>query len=134
MRIGQIDLFTKRVRKLPSPKEFALHAMVADDLKRWCKPEWRYGHMPSGELRSKATAGKLKRMGVVAGWPDFLLLGPPGLRCLELKRQGEKLTAEQEEFKAFCHGVGVPYAVADSYKAAVAVLQQWGVLKVTLTP
>lgn len=132
MRIGQIDLFTKRVRKLPSPKEFALHTMVADDLKRWCKPEWRYTHVPSGELRTKATAAKLKRMGVVSGWPDFLLLGPPGLHCLELKRDGKKLTDEQIEFQEFCYRIGVPYQVAFNYREAIGYLALWGVLKVRI--
>lgn len=132
-RVGQIDLFTKRIRKLPTVKELALHTMVADDLKRWAKPEWRYTHVPAGELRTKATAGKLKRMGVVSGWPDFLLLGPPGLHCLELKRDGEKLTPEQIEFQDFCYANGTPYAVAWTYKQAVAVLREWGVLKVEIT-
>jgi hypothetical protein len=131
-RAGQIDLFTRRVRKLPPPKEFAIHCMVADDLERWCKPTWRYTHIPNGELRAPATAGRLKRMGVMPGWPDFFLLGPDGPHCLELKRQGEDLSPSQEAFRDFCKAVGTPYEVADSYKKAVDILTGWGVLKVTI--
>jgi hypothetical protein len=131
-RIGQIDLFTKRIRKPPTPKEFALHTMVADDLLRWCRPTWRYTHIPSGELRDPATAAKLKRMGVVAGWPDFALLGPPGLHLLELKRKGAELTEEQDAFRYFCRSVGVPFEVADTYRGALDVLKGWNVLRVNI--
>jgi hypothetical protein len=132
-RIGQIDLFTKRIKKLPKVKELALHTMVADDLKRWCRPEWRYTHVPSGELRTKATAGKLKRMGVMPGWPDFILIGPPGVHNLELKREGELLNDAQREFRDFCHSNGTPYEVAWTYREAVHILSRWGVLIVELT-
>ena len=64
-------------------------------------------------------ARKLKRMGVRAGWPDIVLLGPPGLHCLELKRLGEKLAEDQQLFEAFCIGIGVPYRWADNFDGAL---------------
>ncbi len=40
-------------------------------------------------------------MGVQRGWSDFLFTGPGGyLHALELKRQGETMTEEQEAFAA----------------------------------
>jgi len=130
---GQIDLFTRRVRKPPPAKEFASHVMVADTLKRWCRPVFRYTHIPNGELREDATAAKLKRMGVQPGWPDFAIIGPPpGFYALEMKRKGEKLTPDQEAFEAFCKSAGFPFETAFTYGQAIAHLTQWGVLRVSL--
>lgn len=58
-------------------------------------------HIPNGELRDDATAGKLKAMGVKAGVADFLLPVPVrdihGL-WIELKSATGTLSKEQREF------------------------------------
>ena len=132
-RAGQIDLFTRRVRTPPPAKEFASHVMVADTLKRWCRPTFRYTHIPNGELREDATAAKLKRMGVQPGWPDFAIIGPPlGFYALEMKRRGEKLTDDQDAFRIYCESAGFPFKIAYSFGDACLILASWGVLKVEL--
>lgn len=48
---------------------------------------WLVFHVPNGAGRSKAEAGILKAMGVLAGVPDLLVVGPqprPGYEGLEL--------------------------------------------------
>ena len=46
----------------------------------------------ANELRDPATAGRLKRLGVMAGWPDLLFAGPGArMAFLELKRRGGRL-------------------------------------------
>jgi hypothetical protein len=127
-RTGQIDLFTKRVRRAPAAPEFALHCMVADTLRRWCRPDWRWTHIASGELRTAATAAKLSRMGVVPGWSDFILLSPTGVaHFLELKRKGSgRLSEAQLGFEAYCARAGYPFEVVDDYALALRVLQAWG--------
>jgi hypothetical protein len=48
-------------------------------------------------------------MGLQRGWPDFLLIAPGGrLHALEIKRRGEAMTEEQEDFEV---GVGTGRAV-----------------------
>ena len=95
------------------PKEIALHMAVADILRRFAQPDWRWSHFPAGEHRDVRTAAKLKAMGVARGWPDFVLFDPFGcLHALELKRQGETLSEDQEAFEAWCIGRGVPHVVA----------------------
>lgn len=127
---AQVDLFTKRVRKPPPAPEFALQCMVADILNRWITPGWRFTHPASGELRSKATAARLKRMGVHKGWPDFILLSPAALaHFLELKRRGEKLSDDQEDFESYCQAHGYPHAWTDSFDVALAILKRWGALR-----
>jgi hypothetical protein len=134
-RRGQIDLFTKRVRQLPPAPEFSMQAMLADILSKWGSRDWRYTHMPLGEYRTIATAGKLKRMGVVAGWPDFILLSPKPrslAHFLELKRRGGDLSDSQAAFAAYCQENGYPFACVDRFDDAVNVLKQWGALRVSI--
>jgi len=108
--------------------------MVADVLRRWLMPGWRWTHIPLGEHRTKATAAKLKRMGVNPGWPDIILLSPLGLpHFLELKRRGGDLTDQQDEFKQWCRDRKVPHFVTDSFDAAVAQLKTWGAVRAAIS-
>jgi hypothetical protein len=128
-RAGQLNLFTKRVAaRLPPSPEFHLHCMVADVLRRWADPEWRFTHIASGELRTPATAARLKRMGAMPGYPDFILLSPGGVaHFLELKRaRGAKLSEDQQDFADWCVAHGVPFAIARNFDEALCRLQAWG--------
>jgi VRR-NUC domain-containing protein len=114
--------------------EFQLQCAVADTLKRWAAPNWVYTHIPLGEERTTAAGARLKRMGTMPGFPDFILLPPAGApephaHFLELKRQGGKLSELQASFQLWCMLNGYPFAVADSYEAALAILQQWGAVR-----
>jgi hypothetical protein len=122
-----------RKAKAPRPKEIALHMAVADVLRRFARPDWRWSHFPAGEHRDVRTAAKLKAMGVQRGWPDFLLFDPSSrLHALELKRQRERLTDEQKEFEAWCAEHGAPHEVARSVDDALAILSGWDVLRIEI--
>jgi hypothetical protein len=133
----QLHLFRSRRQRgvrAPAPLEFAVHCLVADTLRRWGTAGWRWTHLPMGERRDAVTGARLKRMGVQAGWPDFILL-PPGrgqaftrAHFLELKRRGGRLTDAQADFAQWCVANGCPHAVAHCYEEAVAVLKGWGAL------
>jgi hypothetical protein len=133
-RVGQINLFTKRVAAQPPPApEFNLHCMVADVLRRWADPAWRFTHIASGEFRTKATAARLKRMGVIAGWPDFILLSPAGRpHFLELKRRNATPTEEQREFAEWCTAHDVSYAIARNFDTALDFLKAWGAVRTAI--
>jgi hypothetical protein len=137
--LGQRDLFTKRVRKpLPAP-EFHLQVLVADVLRRWAMPGWRWTHLPLGEERpSQIIKGKrvslagarLKRAGVNPGWPDFILLSPTALaHFLELKRRGEDLSDTQEDFADWCSEHQAPFVSTHDFKVALKTLQGWGAVR-----
>jgi hypothetical protein len=106
----QLSLFKgKRQRGVhpPAPKEFSIHCMVADDLRRFCPLDWRWTHFPAGEARTETTGARLKRMGTQPGWPDFILLSPAGrFHGLELKRRGNALSDTQLAFRAWCWSHG----------------------------
>jgi hypothetical protein len=129
----QLSLFKgKRQRGVqpPPPLEYQLHCMVADIVKRWIDPSWRYTHLPMGEHRNKATAIRLKRMGVTPGWPDFMFVGPAGIFWLELKRPGMgRLSIEQAGIAAHLVACGHAYLATTSVKDAVAQLVDHGILR-----
>lgn len=129
---AQLSLFKSRRQRGVAPppaKEFSLHVMVADTLRRWCLPSWRWTHFPSGENRSAITGARLKRMGMQRGWPDFLLLSPERVHLLELKRKSEQLTDEQRALRDYCEQHGHPYAVVYTYDAALNQLREWGAVR-----
>ena len=72
-----------------------------------------------------------KKMGLKPAWPDFELLSP---RCvfhgLELKREGEKLTEGQEEFRRWVLSHGGEYEVADTFFLVLRALGVWGCLRI----
>lgn len=124
-----------RPRKAPivRPKEIAIHMAVAKLLRDHARLEWRWTHVPNGELRDPRTAAKLKAMGVRRGWPDFILVSPAGLlHSLELKRLGETLSEDQQDFQSWCIVHGLPHSVAQSFEDALAVLDHWGALRIKL--
>jgi hypothetical protein len=133
-RNPKLPLWTGEVisrESLPSPKELKLQFSVAKFLKGYCYADWRYTHFPAGELRDAKTGAKLKRMGLKAGWPDFQIVSPKGLfHALELKRVGEDLNDNQDEFAAWCCAHGIPHAVVNTFKDAVKVLNDWGCLRI----
>jgi hypothetical protein len=73
-------------------------------------------------------------MGVQRGWPDFMLFDPRGrLHALELKRQGEGLNDDQEDFQTWCIAHGAPHSVAWSIDEAMAALGGWDALRLKIS-
>jgi hypothetical protein len=122
----------KKVVQTP-PRELWLQTDVADVLSRHAHPEWRWTHFPAGERRDVRTGARLKRMGLQKGWPDFQLVSPLGqLHCLELKRIGEKLSTEQDEFRLWCIKHGVPHVVADRLDEVLGAFAVWDCLSIKI--
>lgn len=126
----QLALFPGRQRKPPATLEFPKQCVLADACDRWINPGWKWTHLPFGEYRSKATAGKLKRMGVKPGWPDLLFVSPAGQHhYIELKRKGGRLNDAQLEFQTFAQFAAIPYLCSISVEEIWAQLQAWGAVK-----
>jgi hypothetical protein len=136
---AQRDLLGRPLRRPPPAPEFHLHVLVADVLRRWAMPGWRWTHMPLGEERpSQIIKGKrvsfagarLKRMGVNPGWADFILLSPTAVaHFLELKRRGETLSEAQEDFANWCVEHRAPFVATDDFRVALATLKDWGAVR-----
>ena len=119
--------------QLPPPMEFEVHCQIADLLAVAISPGWSWFHVPNGEKRDKATAARLKRMGVKPGISDFLLIAPEGARlhALELKRQGKKPTDEQYVFMDAVFMAGGQSTWVDNFDDALIELKRWGAIRVT---
>ena len=141
---GQLNLFKgprQRGTQPPPPKEFASQCFIADLLREFANPQWRWTAMPMGELRDHAinpktgkrfspTGQRLQRMGMTPGWPDFMFVGPQRMMFwLELKRRGRgHFSDEQIDIGAFLAACGHAYLATSSVKDAVAELQAFGIL------
>lgn len=133
-RLGQIDMFTKRVRAEQwrrSGSEFTLACMVADCLRRWVMPGWQWTHFPAGEARARGAGARLQRMGLQPGWPDLQLLSPVGrIAFLELKRAaGGRLSDDQIKFRDWCILRGVSWQLATDLREAMAALEALGAVR-----
>lgn len=119
---------------------------------RWFNYQWpEYRGLlfavPNGGARSKATAGKLKAEGVVAGVADLILLVPRNTNpkktpygeicieidgqipeiwyhalCIEMKTEKGRQSPEQKEWQAKVEGEGYGYAVCHSLDEFMAVV------------
>lgn len=85
--------------------------------------------------RSKKEGFFLKRLGVVPGVADLLILyrsncscGLPrvGIGFLEVKKPGGVQSTPQRKFMGICHWLGVPYAIVKSVREAHDTLVAWG--------
>lgn len=105
-------------------EQIRLFRMVDELIPRY--PELRLlFHVPNGGSRSKATAGRMKAMGVKAGVPDLLLPVARGqyigIWC-ELKVGRNKPTAEQRWWITELRRQGYKVAVSYGAEEAVGVL------------
>ena len=129
----QLHLFKgKRQRgaALPGPSEYQLHCMVVDTVKRWRAAGWIFMHPAAGEKRDQVTAARLKRMGVVAGFPDLVFFSITGEVCaVDLKASGGRLSEAQIAVKGHFEQAGRGYLCSDDYRDIVETLKGWDVLR-----
>jgi len=131
--------------------EETLHRACVAYLRAALPKPWIVWHTPNGGGRSKAEAGILKAMGVLAGMPDLFVMGPklldlspacpvaPRLIAIEfkappkpLKRGGvskatPRLSPAQRARQADLGACGVPYLVIDDMAEMVQALKALGV-------
>lgn len=106
--------------------ETSLHFDVARYLGMAWPLDLPFTHFPAGERRDERTGGKLKRMGLKAGWPDFQLILPKGrIGFIELKVGDGKLSDEQAEFRRLAIKAGCGYAICRSVDEVEATLAGW---------
>jgi len=126
--------------------EEALQRQLVAFLRLALPPPWMVFHIPNGGGRSKAEAGVLKAMGVLAGMPDLILcghhdgpvLGGPGIAAkviaIELKappKPGSKakprVSDAQKSVIEQLGACGIPTLVCNDFDQAVAALRSLGV-------
>ncbi len=104
-------------------KEFELHKTCAEFLDWTLPPDVVWFHVPNGEKRSKATAGKLKAMGVKPGVPDICIVHGGAIYFIELKRpKGRVASGDQSIMQERLRRAG---AVVMPDCRSVEELQKW---------
>lgn len=87
-----------------------------------------YCHPANGELRSAATAGRLKGMGLVAGVPDLLIWAPFEKHFqIELKAGRRGPTPAQLDWAARMADMGIEVRVCRSVDEVEAALRAEGI-------
>jgi hypothetical protein len=91
-------------------------------------PGAKIWHTPNGGERSKAEAVQFKKLGVLAGVPDLIILTKCGrMLFVEVKTQAGRLSADQIAFRDFCIAARVPHAVVRSVEETRNFLASHGV-------
>jgi hypothetical protein len=115
--------------QLPEPYEPVMQARVIEWAEAQSHPalQWLF-HTPNGEYRTKATLGRLSKMGINSGVPDLLLpwrmADFVGL-AIEMKRRPNKPSAEQLQWLAHLEAQGWRCEVCYSAQAAIDVLREY---------
>ena len=114
---------------LPPTTELHIQRAIVDLLTRAARPGIAWTHMPSGELRHPAIAGKLKGMGTKAGWPDLLLVRHGKMYGLELKTATGRISPAQASAHADLELAGATIAVTHGLDAAIFMLREWEMIR-----
>lgn len=117
--------------------EDSLSIAVAEFL-RTAKPECMWWHSPNGGRRNAREAARLKRMGVLAGVPDYIFILPDNnVGFIELKlaktihHDRTYQSKVQKEFEAEYRSLVEPYdlyEVCRSLDEVKETLTGWGLL------
>ena len=84
------------------PREIVLHMDVAEVLRDHALPEWLWAHSERRAPRHQ-NRGEIEENGSPARLAGLHLISPFGsTRFLELKREGEDLTDDQEQLRFHC--------------------------------
>jgi hypothetical protein len=92
-------------------------------------PNIFFFHVPNGGKRSKIEAAILYGLGVRAGVPDIFIIMNARVFAMELKAPGRRPESAQREALVALERAGAITAVCDSIDMAVAILEDWGVLR-----
>lgn len=107
-------------------KEWQLHAYTADLLRLCVRPGVLWLHIPNEGLRAARTGAFLKRLGMVPGAADFLIVVRGIAHFLELKTAKGRQSPEQRAFQTWADGSGAAYMIARSPEAVRNILEIWG--------
>lgn len=122
-----------------SRPEEALQQAMVQTLRALLSSGWLVAHVPNGGKRTKAEAARFKAVGVVAGFPDLMVIGPGKVLFMELKAPRKRLKSgaesqakaetsdAQDAVLSLLSGAGWPVAVVRSIDEAQAFLRAHGV-------
>lgn len=105
--------------------EDAIHRSILGYLRTTLPSGWLVIHVPNGGSRHPIEAANLRRLGVVAGWPDLSIYGPGGCYFMEVKTPKGRLSDNQNRIIDQLKDMGHPVAVVRSIEDAQAKVAEW---------
>jgi hypothetical protein len=112
-----------------SHPEQLIQRAVFDHLRLRAAPGVFAFHVPNGGYRKPIEAAIMKGLGVEAGVPDVIAIRQGRIYGLELKAEGGRATPKQLEAIAAMEAAGAYCCIAEGLDRALAVLEQWGLLR-----
>lgn len=117
--------------------EAAIQAAVIEHLNRRGVPGLLFWHTPnSSKLGGKRTkdgvpleAIRLKKLGMIAGVADLILLCAGTAYALELKTESGQASTDQTQFAARFNWAGGKAAIVFGLDQALRQLETWGLLR-----
>jgi hypothetical protein len=105
--------------------ETRLQCAVVDYMRTVC-PDCLTWHAANGGMRSKETARLMKRLGVLPGVFDLVVLAPgPFIGFMECKAGKGRLSEDQEWFRKQLILMGFQYCVVRSLDDVKAAIEAW---------
>lgn len=85
------------------------------------------GKMPGTQRQRMQRGARLKREGLLAGFPDLLIYGSNGrVGHIEIKAEGGTQTPSQKEVQAMLETLGQSYTICRSIADVDETLTEWG--------
>lgn len=106
--------------------EDAIHKSILRYLRAVLPSGWIVMHVPNGGSRNPIEGANLKKLGVVAGWPDISIYGPSGSYFMEVKSKSGRLSQCQHRIIDQLADMGRHVAVVRSVDEAQAYAREWG--------
>ena len=105
------------------------HIAIVEYLRTVLPSHWHVVHYPSGGFRTPFEARTFKRMGVVPGFPDIMIMGEDarGPRCWFAEVKAPKGTASiyQRQFHESLRNLGFQVAVIHNIDEARTAAEMW---------
>ena len=111
-------------------KEWQLHGFIADLLRFNARKDILWIHIPNEGLRAPRTGAFLKRLGMMPGAADFLIVTKGGVaRFLEVKTIAGRVSPAQRAFAELALASGASYAIVRKPAEAALILEGWGAIE-----
>ncbi len=119
-----------RVRDDPRPtKEWQLHGYTADLLRLYAKRDVLWFHVPNEGKRPMRTGAFLKRLGLLPGVSDFVIIVKGKAHFLELKTAKGRQSMHQRQFELRADEAGALHMIARSPEEVKNILEKWQALR-----
>lgn len=119
----------KKPKAKPRHLEDAFQVAVIEQASLMLKREVVYFHVPNGGKRNAREAGRLKKMGVLAGVPDLIFIRAGQCYFIEAKIGKNDTAPIQKATIAALTEAGAQIAVCRSIEECVMAWRKWGLCR-----